>query len=266
MYWFMTSAGMSWLPMTVLLLLFYTLAIGAARLVTAAGAMYVGSGVFPRAVMVRTLGAGALTPSSLIMSAYLTGVYMNDPSNLSMPAAMNSFKLAHRGRIRGASWTLALGVAAVGMLLVGVPAMLHMIHVEGMGGVGDWPFTSMGRWVFGEVEETMRLPERPDNVLRLAMLAGAGIMSGLLWCHANLFWWPVSPIGFIIASSWVANNQLWAGAFAAWLIATLVKRHGGLTLYRRLRPLFIGLAIGDFATPWVTGMLTTLIEYRRYFG
>ena len=266
MYWFMISAGMSWLPLTVLMALFYVAAIGAARLVTAAGTMYVGYGVFPRAVMVRTLGAAWLNPGSLIMSAYLTGVYMNDPSNMTMPAAMNSFKLAHRGRVRGSSWTLALGVAAVVMLVVGVPAMIHMVHVQGLGALGDWPFTSMGRWTFGEVDETMRFPEMPNNVLRLALLLGAGVMSGLIWCHSNLFWWPVSPIGFIMGSSWTTNHQLWAAALVAWVIATLVKRHGGLKLYRQLRPLFIGLALGDFTVPWITGMLTTIIEYRHYFG
>jgi len=265
MCWFMISAGMSWGALVALMGLFYVLVIGASRVVTAAGAMYVGQGVFPREAVVRTLGAGWLSPGSLIMTAYLTGVYMNG-GNKSMPAAMNSFKLAHRGRIRGSSWTLALGIAAVVMLAVGVPAMIHMIHVQGMGALGDWPFSSMGKWVFGEVDETMRLPERADNVLRLAMLLGAGVMSGLIWCHANLFWWPVSPIGFIIASSWVANNQLWAAALVAWVIATLVKRHGGLKLYRRLRPFFIGLVIGDFAVPWVTGMLTTIIEYRHCFA
>ncbi len=266
MLWFGLRAGMSWWSLPMLLLLFYALCIGASRLVAAGGVMFVGWGVAPRQVIVRLLGARHLDPSSLVMYAYLTGIYMNDPYNLAMPQMMNSMKLLRTGRIRGRGFSVAALVAVVVMLAVGVPAMFIMIHHHGATKLGDWPFSMWGRWVFGEVDATLRIPEPADNWMRLGLVAGAGIMLGLSWLHLNMLWWPVSPVGFLIASSWVANSNLWSSALLGWIVVTSIKRYGGLPLYRSLRPAFIGLIIGNYLASGLFGLLNTIIDYRRMMG
>jgi hypothetical protein len=71
----------------------------------------------------------------------------------------------------------------------------------------------------------------------------------------------VSPVGFIIASSWAVENILWSPALLGWLITALLKRYGGLRLYRQVRPAFLGLVISAFLTPAITGAIDTVIEY-----
>jgi len=88
-------------------------------------------------------------------------------------------------------------------------------------------------------------------------------MLGMSWLHLNMSWWPMSPIGYIMASSWAMDNVLWGAAFVGWLIVVLVKRFGGLSLYRRIRPVFLGLILGDYLGGAVFGLLTTIMAYER---
>ncbi len=266
MLWFVAKAGMSWWAFVIFMGLFYAFAIGASRLVAAGGVMYVSQGTTNRAVVVSALGARPLGPASLLMYAYLGGIYMNDPYNLAMPQMLNSFKLVRTARISGRSLTAVSAVAVVVMLAAGVPAMIAMIHTHGATKLGDWPFSMWGRWHFGEVVTSLRFPEPPDNWLRLALLLGGGFMVALSWLHTNVVGWPVSPIGFLIASAWATNSNLWSCALIGWLVVTVIKRYGGLPLYRSLRPAFLGLVLGDYLGNGLFGLLNTIIDYRRIMG
>jgi hypothetical protein len=59
---------------------------------------------------------------------------------------------------------------------------------------------------------------------------------------------------------------LWCCALLGWLFTTLIKRYGGLRLYRTLRPAFIGLVLGDLMTSSLTGVLDVVLDYRRLVG
>ena len=48
-----------------------------------------------------------------------------------------------------------------------------------------------------------------------------------------------------MASLW--NMRLiWTGVFIAWACKTIIMKVGGITLYRELRPFFIGLIVGFY--------------------
>jgi hypothetical protein len=69
----------------------------------------------------------------------------------------------------------------------------------------------------------------------------------------------VSPIGYCIASSYETNRSLWANALVGWLLGALLRRYGGLRLYRAWRPAFIGLIFGSFAAGAATSLLAALL-------
>jgi hypothetical protein len=70
----------------------------------------------------------------------------------------------------------------------------------------------------------------------------------LVWLNTTFLWWPLSPVGFIMASSWSENWLMWGSVFVGWALSTLVRRYGGLLFYRRARPAFLGLILGDYLT------------------
>jgi hypothetical protein len=191
---------------------------------------------------------------------------MYDPMNLPLPQAMNSYKLLHSAKVRAKAfpWIGLLAVAVI--LAVGLPAILKVIYSEGASTLARWPFTSYPSWAFGELAATFRSPEMPDNWLRVAILAGAGIMGGLIWLHSRFLWWPVSPVGFLIASAYETNRSLWANLFIAWAVTTLIKRYGGLRLYRTLRPAFIGLVLGQFLTQGALAVISSIFGIKLPAG
>jgi len=262
LFWFATRAGMSWWAMALLMGLFYTLCIGSSRLVSAGGVMFISFDT-PRSAVFRTFGGRPFDVGSVVIFEYINGIYMSDPYNLAMPHMLNTFKLVRTERIKGRAFTWVTAVATVVMLAFGVPAMLKMIYAGGASQLGTWPFLDWPRWGFGEVEATLRAPERADNWLRLAMGVGALLMLGMSWLHLNTAWWPVSPVGFLIASSWSTNHNLWGEALLGWLVVANIKRWGGLPVYRRIRPAFLGCVIGSYLSEALFGLLTSLDMYWR---
>ena len=266
MFWFAARAGMSWWSFAAIMVVFYAVLVGASRLVAAGGVMFVDTGFFPRAVALRTIGALPIGPASLTMYTYLSVIYMYDPMNLAMPQMMNSLKLIHSGRIRGTAFTLAAFVAVIAILAFGVPALLDMIHRQGAGALARWPFTSYPSWGFGELDASLRTPEPADNWLRMALALGAGFTLLIVWLHTHYVWWPVSPIGFLIASSYETNRSLWVNVFIAWALTSAIRRYGGLRLFRTFRPAFLGLVLGEYLPQGFFAIISSIFGITQPIG
>jgi len=258
MLWWALQAGMSWWAFAGLLGVFYAVLLGASRLVAAGGVMFVDTGFFPRQIMLRSVGALPIGYTSLTLYSYLSVIYMYDPMNLALPQMMNSFKLVHSSGLQGRIFTLAAALAVIVVIGFGLAALLRMLHTYGATSLGFWPFTDYPEWAFGELDATLRTPEAPDNWLRLALALGGGFTLLLVWLHTRFVWWPVSPVGFLIASSYETNRSLWVNVFIAWVLSTLVRRYGGLRLFRTLRPVFLGLVLGDLLTKGALAIVSSI--------
>jgi hypothetical protein len=88
----------------------------------------------------------------------------------------------------------------------------------------------------------------------MAIVAGFLFSLFLLLMRTRFAWWPFHPVGYAVSGSW-SMGLLWGPLLIAWVIKILVLRWGGLRLYRRGLPLFLGLIIGEC----VAGALWSLI-------
>jgi len=266
MFWWTARAGMPWWTFAPLLILFFAVALGASRLVAAGGVMYVDTGFTPRRIWVNAFGALPLGIPSLTMYAFLDVIYMHDPMNLAMPQMMNSFGLIHSGRVKGSSFSIAALTAMVVMLVVGLAAILTTVYSHGATALPYWPFTDYPEGAFAELDASLRAPEVGNNWLRLAFALGVGVTLLLTWLNANFLWWPVSPIGFLIANAYETNRSLWFSVFLAWAISTAVRRYGGLRLHRAVRPAFLGLVLGEYLTAGFLGIIASIFGLYQPIG
>jgi hypothetical protein len=186
--------------------------------------------------------------------------------NLALPQMMNSFKLMHSGRLRGPVFALGAGLAVAAVTVLGTVALLRMIHQHGASSLGNWPFTDYPAWVFEELDASLRTPERADNWLRLALGIGAAFTLLLVWLNTRFVWWPVSPVGFLIASSYETNRSMWVNVFIAWAVGTLVRRYGGLRLFHAFRPAFLGLVLGDLLTKGGLAIISSVLGIAQPLG
>lgn len=85
------------------------------------------------------------------------------------------------------------------------------------------------------------------------MVVSAGIVFLLAWLRNVWFGFPLHPIGYLFATCF-AVEWIWNIMLVTWLVKVLVIRYGGLKLYRKSLPLFLGIALGDAAAQFFWGI------------
>jgi hypothetical protein len=263
MLWWARRAGMSWGSYALIMAAFYVALIGTVRLTAAAGLLQHRPPTHERWIILRTVGARAIDPASLTMYSYLSMGYLLEPQSWAMNYMANSFKLMHRARIRARGFTWAVGIAMVGVLIACSVGVLWVSYHHGAVSLECWPIFAVPTCAFRELNNSLTSPESPDNWLRGALVVGGAFTAGLSWMSAHFVWWPFSPIGFVIASVYHTNRDIWSNAFLGWLLATLVRRFGGLRLYHSLRPAFIGLIFGHYLTDAGMAIFATVVLRAR---
>jgi hypothetical protein len=268
MLWFGLHLGASWWSFAVLMGLYFMAALVGSKLVAAGGVLSYHTGLyqFERQTMTGLLGTRIIGPQSLVVTTYLSQVFMEDPANIPMLQMVNALKLGHVERLRGRALTWAMLLAIALVLVVGLPAMLDMVYRYGAGALDRWPFTLAGDGALGDIDAALRDPTPAMAWKGLAMGVGGAAMLVMSWMQLRFLWWPVSPLGFVIASGWATENELWCCALIGWVVTSLIKRYGGLRLYRTLRPAFLGLVLGDVLTGSLTGMLSAVVDWKRLVG
>lgn len=93
----------------------------------------------------------------------------------------------------------------------------------------------------------------------LFLLTGMGIVIGMMVARHYISWWPVSPIGFVVAAGGPVRNAFFP-VFLAWLIKTILIRTGGIRLYNEVQPLMIGIMVG-----YVIGASIAILADILYF-
>lgn len=222
----------------------YVVYLGITRVVIQAGMHYVTTPMAPQAWVV-TLTGTTISPSSLVALA-LSYSWCSDIQSIFMPSAAHAAKLTELyGRRRALA--VAIGLAVVVGYVATIYFVLCLCYKYGAGNFRSWFFASgggAGGVAFDTAMRQMRDPWTTDWTKLGLFGIGASVYSLLSFCHYRFFWWPLHPIGLAISTVWMVDVR---AVIIAWLAKRIILAIGGIDLYRKLRPLFIGLIIGFFA-------------------
>ena len=109
----------------------------------------------------------------------------------------------------------------------------------------------METWALGFGEETwsslagwLRYPSPPNHLSMV--FVGVGLLGAVLlgWMRIRFLWFPLHPLAYALASSW-GVSQLWMPLLIGSTAKLLAFKFGGLGLYRRSAPFFLGLILGE---------------------
>ncbi len=264
--WF-THAGMTWgvsLAFMGMLLLGY---VGLAKIAAMSGLVYLRGPVTAQAVVWHTFGTANLTPGSMVALG-LTYTFFTDAKGWLMVPFAHAVRIAKSPAMAGKSRKGVFSCIGLGSLL-GAAVVIGMVLVLGtrMGayhfGVAtfQWSHISIWQTVATRVNAGTFEPTGPDGA-RLAFAgAGAAITAALMYLRTHFAWWPLHPVGFAISSSYPIRDSA-LGVFLVWLLKVVLFRVGGVALYRRTIPLFVGLLVG-----YVLGMgLGFAVDSIWFFG
>jgi len=108
----------------------------------------------------------------------------------------------------------------------------------------EWYYINSPQYHWGWVVNSLENPNPPQFLCHLFLLIGAGSAASLSWATHHFVGWPLHPVGLAFALTNTVRID-WFGMFIAWLIKAAVMRYGGVSVYRLVRPFFIGLILGS---------------------
>jgi hypothetical protein len=241
LFWLQRS-GMDVISASMFLFALGVIYIGLARVVSEAGVAYAQGTVTPQAFVMDLRGTYGLSGACLtsIALSYALIDYMR---GLFTPGLAQAVRLGDR--IRG-NRRLLLFCVTVGVfagLVTSVWFTLHLGHTHGAYNFSRLFFNGNPKAVFSTTLGQMRTPGAPELSRVLFFGIGAGLMGALTFLRYRFSWWPIHPIGLAVAA---ADNvySLAMPVFMAWAAKAVVMRVGGVALYRRSKPLFLGLLVG----------------------
>ena len=222
---------------------------GLARLVAEGGLGFARAQMTAQPFTITALGTDYIGPSGLASLGFTYG-WAGDLRTMIMASAINGMKLADGGGVRGRPLFWALIVAIVVGLAGSVSALIWMGYTYGGINLHWWFYNRLGQLVHGDAAYNVANPTNPLSDLGVvgprlwATGIGAWLMGFLMYARRRFLWWPVHYLGFPIGATFMISST-WFSVMIGWTLKAVVLKYGGVVLFRKLRPFFLGLILGQ---------------------
>ncbi len=220
---------------------------------------------FIHQIIVVPLGSAVFTPREMIMVHAAHWSYHSNGNALEvLPGnALESMKIADSAGIRKRSLVAAMAIGVVLLIVLGAYITLTGTYRYGFLNMGPRALEHELLVYSHSLHGFFVSPSGIDVAGTIAIGAGALVTVLLGAMRLRFWWWPLHPIGYLAAHTWVMY-MYYMPFMVAWLAKTLVVRYGGLRLYRRTVPLAIGFIAGDLLNEilWAIVTLVTGVPFK----
>ncbi|MEE3262824.1 MAG: DUF6785 family protein, partial [Candidatus Latescibacterota bacterium] len=206
------------------------------------------SGIGSSAVGAKGLGALAICYAwsvdtlILMMSACANGLKL-----------LTEVKAAHHRRL------FAAIVAVITLTLsASIVMVIYLSYQHGAINLSSFYFNNVSQYPFRFMAFNLGEPAGPNWMGWTHTGIGAVVMGALMIAQHRFVWWPFHPLGYPVSCVF---GGMWFSVFLAMLLKSVIMKYGGPPLFRRLRPMFLGLILGEacvggfwVGVDYVTGM------------
>lgn len=262
---FSVAAGASLMVATVFVILVLVYLMAATRLRAETGnAWPVGPEVDAFRLLTTVGGTAAYSTSDMTALTYVRAATAGqDFRGVCMPHQLDGLKIAESARIRPGALAWAMVVAVgFGVVVSLVIALRVWTDYGALAKLDAWR-SLRGKSSFDQLSVWLRSPTPPDSGGMLGIGMGLGFTLFLSYMRMQHIWWPFHPVGYCMSNTFTSYN-IWMPFFIAWLAKVAITQAGGMKLYRRAMPFFLGLIAGDFlggGTTTLAGCLTFINVY-----
>jgi hypothetical protein len=230
------------------------------------------------------MGLPAVGPGPLVMMFYLSNMLNAESRQSLMPYVATSLKTAENV---GGNGSRVVVVAYAGMLFALVLCFVswtygiyaHGAYKEGSAITAVNDKMTKATNALTELEETGQLEEASaaQGLAKLPLILknmgharelawmtfGAALISIVALLRFNVSWWPLHPVLFLVWGT-QPSRVTWFSFLIGWGIKEMVVRFGGGRSYQSLKPVFLGLIMGEFfavAMVQMTGLVYYLVTH-----
>lgn len=262
--WGIAAGASPWIVAAFLVFL-YAITIAMGRMVAAGGLYLIDNGFTPQPLIYSLAGMGGISRATHFALTGQEALFGRADMSF-FYYAINDSKVAAETRTEGRWHTAGVVVAVLAALISSYILIIHLSDRYGaLSFQSSWPLSGRVQSLFDRMSNYLhRTPTGANPWTGLGVGAGILIALFLVAMNRNFLWWGLSPYGFVIASSYDIANYTWSSVFFGWAISTLVKRYGGLTLYRLLRPFFLGMILGEAVPYCVIALFQVLFGGRGH--
>jgi len=254
---FSYQAGMSVLFALSFFLIYFTIIFAFTRMRAELGPPLQGIHYAgPLQLIVAVVGSRGISSQTFIAAAPywpLTKEIRNSPT----PFQLEGFKLAERANMNTKRlWKVMALVTFLGIFMT-FWAFLQLNYK--WGGIGAWrgvsAYNTMERWIAS--------PVAPDGKFIIATAFGFVFVAANTVLRLRFLWWNLHPLGYPLAG-YYHFEKLWFPFFISWTAKWIILKYGGIKLYRKAFPLFLGLVLGEFIIGSLWGIIGLLTSRPTY--
>jgi hypothetical protein len=231
-----------------------------ARIVAETGLFFVGPTWWPSNLMAALVGPKFVSTLNFYWAQIISRIFYADLRENLMPFAINAFRMGQeidtRRRPTWFGWLIA--ALFVSVLVSGIShhyiSYSHGRNTTDGYASNQMPFDAMQEtYTFSNTAPQTSVSSSWTSFGVGALMVGVLMVGRVMWVS-----WPFHPIGLLLINSGPLA-AFWFSIFLGWGIKKLLLRYGGAGAFRRARPFFIGLIVGEMlaAGGWlVVGLIT----------
>jgi hypothetical protein len=247
-FWYV--AGMNILWVLVVLVTYLLLSMSITRARAEAGGQHTVWDLEPMRLC-RLFDSRMIGPATLATAAVSHWYWRLNRSHV-MPSQLEIMKLGQEHGMKLRSLVLPMLGAIALATICAMWACLHIFYTEGATakcqGFAVWTGVETFDWLNSSVTSGFRA--EPG---RWWAIGGSALFVVFLtWMRTRFAGFPFHPLGYCIGPGLM---WLWCPFLVAWLCKLVILRYGGLKLYRRTLPFFLGLVLGDYTTGAVWSLI-----------
>jgi hypothetical protein len=187
------------------------------------------------------LGIGNMTGM-----AFMDAAWFRDQRSMVLSGLMDALALGRGTGLRRRTLLGALVAALALATVCSVVIQIWLPYWKGALGFYDYLFQGNPIWGFQYYTGQINDPQPLSWADSLFFGVGAAVTLALAVARAYLPWWPLHPLGYALCGSWTMI-LLWFPSLITWIFKGLLLRYGGMRAFARLRPVFLGMILGEFS-------------------
>jgi len=255
------AAGMGFLFALAFLVVSLVVYLGVAKIIATSGLVFLRSPGTTQSLLNTLWPTHFVDNSTITVNNVMYACYSGNKGWLA-PSAFHAGKLSESTGTSARTLGRALLVGVALSIVVGSLSTIYLGYKTGAFNFNSYGFTTANQDVLNYIPTQIRAKAEPWNpkVGQYGFLAFGFVMMGVLTAFSyRLSWWPLHPIGFVVPLAFPVRASA-LSVFVAWAAKSVILRIGGITLYRRSQPFFLGIICG-----YVAGIALCLLVDIMFF-